>query len=74
MSVNMADDGATRATETSEAEVTIEDAPKQSGGRRSALKQAQEKLRSGSDQGQKVTIDHTITQDDFKRWLKCNYG
>ena len=61
MSVNQADDGATRATETSEAEVTIEDAPEQSGGRRSALKQAQDKLKSSADQGQKVTIDHTIT-------------
>ena len=56
--------GAKRASkDDDEAEVIIEDAGKKQ--KKSALKQAQESTRSNQDEH--VTIEHTVTPDDFKR-------
>ena len=36
------------------------------GGRKSALKQAKDKMKKGSS-GPKVTLEHTVTEDDLRK-------
>ena len=59
-------DGATRASDEAEVIIEQDDKSEGSGRRKSALKQAQESSRAGTASGEKVTIDHTVTDEDIK--------
>jgi len=58
---------ATKASDSAAQEVIIEasEETSTSGRKTSAMKQAQAKTKA--DGGQKVTLDHTVSMDDFKQ-------
>jgi len=63
LSVNQDGSSATRAQHP---EVTIEaEEERVGGGRKSAMKQAQDKMKSANS-GPKVSVEHTFSEEDFR--------
>ena len=61
------DSGATRASINDAQEVTIESGSAGKGDKQSAMKQARDKVNQANASGQKITIEHTVNDEDVSK-------